>query len=180
MKIVVLGGGPGGYVAAIRAAQLGAEVTLVEKKALGGTCLNVGCIPTKVLLHTSEFYTALKRESAEIGLDIPQLAVDWKRLQKRKDKVIRINTGGIDALLKKNKVTKIIGTGRFTGVHELEVSKEDGSMQTIGFDRAIVATGSVPSRVPIPGAELSAVITSDEALSLPEVPGSLCIIGGGG
>lgn len=179
MKVVVLGGGPGGYVAAIRAAQLGAEVTLIEKKALGGTCLNVGCIPTKVLLHTTELYTALKRESAEIGLEVPQIAVDWKRLQKRKDKMIRINAGGIDALLKKNKVTKIIGTGRFTGVHELEVSKEDGSLQTVVFDRAIVATGSEPSRVPIPGTELSAVITSEEALSLPEVPDSLCIIGGG-
>ncbi|MFD1776045.1 dihydrolipoyl dehydrogenase [Paenibacillus rhizophilus] len=179
MKVVVLGGGPGGYVAAIRAAQLGAEVTLIEKKALGGTCLNVGCIPTKVLLHTTELYTVLKRESAEIGLEVPQIAVDWKKLQKRKDKIVRMNAGGIDSLLKKNKVTKHIGTGRFTGIHELEVSGADGSIQTIGFDRAIVATGSEPSRVPIPGTELSAVITSDEALSLPEVPESLCIIGGG-
>lgn len=179
MKIVVLGGGPGGYVAAIRAAQLGAEVTLVEKRALGGTCLNVGCIPTKVLLHTTELYTHLKREVKELGLETAEVSVNWKQLQKRKDKIIRMNTGGIEALLKKNKIAKLSGSGKFIGDRELEITAADGSVSTLSFDRAIIATGSEPSIVPIPGAELEGVLTSDEALSLPAVPASLCIIGGG-
>jgi dihydrolipoamide dehydrogenase len=179
MRIVVLGGGPGGYVAAIRAAQLGAEVTLVERKALGGTCLNVGCIPTKVLLHTSELYTHLKRDAKELGIETADVSVNWSQLQKRKDKIIRMNTGGIEALLKKNKIAKLSGSGKFISVSELEVIAADGSVRTLGFDRAIIATGSEPSIVPIPGAELEGVITSDEALSLPAIPESLCIIGGG-
>ncbi|MEK5238862.1 dihydrolipoyl dehydrogenase [Paenibacillus sp. FSL L8-0470] len=179
MRIVVLGGGPGGYVAAIRAAQLGAEVTLVEKKALGGTCLNVGCIPTKVLLHTSELYTHLKRDAKELGIEAGEVSVNWGQLQKHKDKIIRINTGGIETLLIKNKIAKLSGSGKFTSSSELEVTAADGSVRALGFDRAIIATGSEPSIVPIPGAELEGVITSDEALSLPAVPERLCIIGGG-
>ncbi|QQZ61054.1 dihydrolipoyl dehydrogenase [Paenibacillus sonchi] len=179
MRIVVLGGGPGGYVAAIRAAQLGAEVTLVEKKALGGTCLNVGCIPTKVLLHTTELYTHLKREGKALGIEAADVSVNWGQLQKRKDKIIRMNTGGIEALLTKNKVARLSGSGKFISARELEVTAADGSVRTVGFDRAIIATGSEPSSVPIPGAGLEGVITSDGALSLPAVPPSLCIIGGG-
>ncbi|GGF99526.1 dihydrolipoyl dehydrogenase [Paenibacillus albidus] len=179
MRIVVLGGGPGGYVAAIRAAQLGAEVTLVEKKALGGTCLNVGCIPTKVLLHTTELYTHLKREGKELGIETAEVSVNWGQLQKRKDKIIRMNTGGIEALLKKNKIAKLSGSGKFISGRELEVTAADGSVRILGFDRAIIATGSEPSIVPIPGIELEGVVTSDQALSLPAVPESLCIIGGG-
>lgn len=179
MRIVVLGGGPGGYVAAIRAAQLGAEVTLVEKKALGGTCLNVGCIPTKVLLHSTELYTHLKREGKELGIETAEVSVNWGQLQKRKDKIIRMNTGGIEALLKKNKIAKLSGSGKFISGRELEVTAADGSVRILGFDRAIIATGSEPSVVPIPGIELEGVVTSDQALSLPAVPESLCIIGGG-
>lgn len=179
MRIVVLGGGPGGYVAAIRAAQLGAEVTLVEKKALGGTCLNVGCIPTKVLLHTTELYTQLMQDAKELGIETAEVSVNWSQLQKRKDKIIRMNTGGIETLLKKNKIAKLSGSGNFISRSELEVTLADGSVQSLGFDRAIIATGSEPSIVPIPGVELEGVITSNEALSLPAVPESLCIIGGG-
>ncbi|WP_025707940.1 FAD-dependent oxidoreductase, partial [Paenibacillus graminis] len=160
MRIVVLGGGPGGYVAAIRAAQLGAEVTLVEKKALGGTCLNVGCIPTKVLLHSTELYTHLKREGKELGIETAEVSVNWGQLQKRKDKIIRMNTGGIEALLKKNKIAKLSGSGKFTSGRELEVTAADGSVRILGFDRAIIATGSEPSVVPIPGIELEGVATS--------------------
>ncbi|GIP09043.1 dihydrolipoyl dehydrogenase [Paenibacillus macerans] len=179
MKIVVLGGGPGGYVAAIRAAQLGADVTLVERKALGGTCLNVGCIPTKVLLHTAELYAQLKRDGKELGLEAGDISFNWPQLQKRKDRMIKLNAGGIDALLKKHRIAKVMGSATFTGEHELQVTAADGSKQTRHFDRAIIATGSEPAQIPIPGADLDGVITSDEALSLPEVPGRLCIIGGG-
>ncbi|SDF69735.1 dihydrolipoamide dehydrogenase [Fontibacillus panacisegetis] len=179
MKIVVLGGGPGGYVAAIRAAQLGADVTLIERKALGGTCLNVGCIPTKVLLHTSELYAQLKQDGQELGLEAADISFNWPQLQKRKDKIIKLNAGGIDALLKKNKIAKVMGSGTFIGEHELKVTAADGSRQTVNFDYAIIASGSEPARVPIPGADLDGVISSDEALALPEVPESLCIIGGG-
>lgn len=179
MKIVVLGGGPGGYVAAIRAAQLGADVTLVERKALGGTCLNVGCIPTKVLLHTAELYAQLKRDGKELGLMMGDISFDWPQLQRRKDRMIKLNAGGIDTLLKKHKIAKVMGSATFIGDHELQVTAADGNKQTRRFDRAIIATGSEPAKIPIPGADLDGVITSDEALSLPEVPGRICIIGGG-
>jgi dihydrolipoamide dehydrogenase len=105
MKIVILGGGPGGYVAAIRAAQLGAEVTLVENKFLGGTCLNVGCIPTKVLLHTTELIDALENDAKELGITISGYEADWTKLQKRKNKIIKKLVGGVNALLKNNSIT---------------------------------------------------------------------------
>lgn len=179
MKIAVLGGGPGGYVAAIRAAQLGAEVTLIEQKALGGTCLNVGCIPTKVLLHTSELAGILKREAGEMGIDVPGFTVNWPQVQKHKDKIIRQNAGGIDALLKANGIAKIIGQGAFADRHRLEVTLPDGTKREVPFNSAIIATGSKPGLAPIPGIGEPGVLTSDEALSLDRIPASLCIIGGG-
>ncbi|WHH57034.1 dihydrolipoyl dehydrogenase [Petroclostridium sp. X23] len=179
MKIVVIGGGPGGYVAAIRAAQLGAEVTLVERKYLGGTCLNVGCIPTKVLLHTSEILTLLKHEAKEIGIKVSEVGVDWTQLQNRKEKVIKQLVGGIDGLLKSNKITKLIGNGAFVNRNQIEVTAGDGKKQVVDFDYAVIATGSEPTIVPIPGVDLEGVITSDDVLSLKEIPKSMCIIGGG-
>lgn len=178
MKIAILGGGPGGYVAAIRAAQLGAEVTLIEKDKVGGTCLNRGCIPTKVLLHTSVEMENVNKEFKEIGIDITGAEINWTQLQKRKDKIIKKLVAGVDNLLKSNKVTKITGEGSFKSKNEIIV--KNGTSETIvDFDYAVIATGSKPVIIPLPGINLPGVITSDEVLSLSEVPKSMAIIGGG-
>lgn len=185
MKIVIIGGGPGGYVAAIRAAHLGAEVTLIENKFLGGTCLNVGCIPTKVLLHTTELLDVLKNDAKELGITVSGYEADWKTLQKRKTKIIKKLVGGVKALLKNNTITQIMGTGVFLNDHQIKVSYNNNQdeiskdEEVIDFDFAIIATGSKPVIPPIPGSVHPDVITSDAALSLEAVPESLCIIGGG-
>ena len=184
MKIVIIGGGPGGYVAAIRAAQLGAAVTLVENKYLGGTCLNVGCIPTKVLLHTSELLDLLKNDAKELGITISDYHGDWPKLQKRKTKIIKKLVGGVNGLLKNNGITQITGTAVFVNKHQIKVITENQDQATTGsqvidFDFAIIATGSKPVIPPIPGSNHPDVITSDTALSLDAVPASLGIIGGG-
>lgn len=180
MKIVIIGGGPGGYVAAIRAAQLGAAVTLVENKYLGGTCLNVGCIPTKVLLHTTELLDVLKNDAKELGITISDYHGDWPKLQKRKTKIIKKLVGGVNGLLKNNAITKIMGTAVFVNNHQIKVITENqDETSIIDFDFAIIATGSKPVIPPIPGSNHPDVITSDTALSLDAVPASLGIIGGG-
>lgn len=184
MKIVIIGGGPGGYVAAIRAAQLGAEVTLVENKYLGGTCLNVGCIPTKVLLHTTELIDVLENDAKELGINISGYEADWKTLQKRKTKIIKKLVGGVNGLLKNNTITKIMGRGFFLNDHQIKIIDDNESSTSkestvIDFDFAIIATGSKPVVPPIPGIDLPDVITSETALSLETVPKSMCIIGGG-
>ncbi|WP_019229378.1 dihydrolipoyl dehydrogenase [Sedimentibacter sp. B4] len=179
MKIAILGGGPGGYVAAIRAAQLGAEVTVIEKERLGGTCLNKGCIPTKVLLHTAEQLETIKKDSREIGIDVSDAAINWKQLQKRKEKIVRKLVAGVENLFKNNNVSKISGEGRFISKNQILVKASDGSNVTVDFDYAIIATGSKPVIIPLPGVDLPGVITSDEALSLQEIPKSMVIIGGG-
>jgi dihydrolipoamide dehydrogenase len=179
MKIAILGGGPGGYVAAIRASQLGAEVTVIEKERLGGTCLNKGCIPTKVLLHTAEQLETINKDSKEIGIDVADAAINWKQLQKRKDKIVRKLVAGVENLFKNNNVTKISGEGSFLNKNQILVKTSEGTNITVDFDFAIIATGSKPVIVPLPGVDLPGVITSDEALSLSEIPKSMVIIGGG-
>ncbi|SHE99009.1 dihydrolipoyl dehydrogenase [Alkalibacter saccharofermentans] len=179
MKIVIIGGGPGGYVSAIRAAQLGAEVTLIEKEKLGGTCLNVGCIPTKVLLHTAELLETLKHDGKELGIVAEAFKADWDSLQKRKDKTVSKLVSGIKGLMKSNRIVVVDGQGKFVGRNIIEVKDKEGRILEIEYDKAIIATGSVPAMVPIPGHDLEGVITSNEALSLKEVPKSMCIIGGG-
>lgn len=178
MRIVILGGGPAGYVAAIRAAQLGAEVILVEKDKVGGTCLNRGCIPTKVLLHTTVEIENINKDFKEIGIDITGAEVNWKQLQKRKDKIINKLVAGVEGLLKSNKVVKIAGEGSFISTREIAVKNEAGET-IVEFDYAVIATGSKPVIIPLPGVNLPGVITSDEVLSLDEVPKSMAIIGGG-
>lgn len=178
MRIAILGGGPGGYIAAIRAAQLGAEVTLIEKDKVGGTCLNRGCIPTKVLLHTTVEIENINKDFKEIGIDITGAEVNWKQLQKRKDKTINKLVGGVEGLLKSNKVAKIVGEASFKSTKEIVVKSGSGET-TVEFDYAVIATGSKPVIIPLPGVNLPGVITSDEVLSLDEVPKSMAIIGGG-
>lgn len=173
-RIVIIGAGPGGYVAAVHAAHLGASVTLIEKEAIGGTCLNVGCIPTKVLLHTAELLSVLKGEAKRIGVVVEGTRLDWGALMKRKELTVsRLSKGTLD-LVKGNGVEYVEGTARIRDARTVEV---DGKLYEA--DAIIIATGSVPDMPDIPGYELDGVITSDEALSLPEPPKSMLISGGG-
>ncbi|MGI5851296.1 MAG: dihydrolipoyl dehydrogenase [Caldicoprobacterales bacterium] len=178
MKIVIIGGGPGGYVAAIRAAQLNAQVVLVEKDRVGGTCLNRGCIPTKVLLHASRAYTTAKSFES-YGIKIKEVELNWTEVQRKKTEIVDKQVRGIEGLLESNNITKIKGQGSFLNKNQLKVKAEDGSETIVDFDYAIIATGSKPVIIPIPGIDLPGVINSDEALNLTELPKSLVIIGGG-
>jgi len=170
-KIVVVGGGPGGYVAAIRAAQLGAEVTLVEKDALGGTCLNRGCIPTKALLHTAELYhDAQNGESC--GVVAREVTLDFAKAQARKDALVDQLVGGVNGLMKANKINVVRGSASFAPGGALTVDGKD-----MPFDKLILATGSVPAMPNIPG--IDGCLDSTGALSLDLVPDSMAVIGGG-
>lgn len=177
-KVVVIGGGPGGYVCAIRLAQLGAEVVLIEKKELGGTCLNVGCIPTKALLHAAEVYESITGEGPTLGITSEHVTVDWKTVQAQKQRLVKRLVGGVSSLLQANGVTVINGEGRFTDSNTIEVITK-GNVQNIAFDAAVIATGAKAKIPPIPGAEDKCVITSTEALALEHIPKSLIVIGGG-
>lgn len=179
MKIAIIGGGPGGYVAAIRAAQLNAEVTLIEKEHIGGTCLNKGCIPTKVLLHAAGEFENVNKNLKDYGIKVTGVELDWDKLQKRKTIIVRKLIAGVDNLLKSNKVAKIMGEGSFINKNQLKVKTNGVSEEIVDFDYAVIATGSKPVIIPIPGVELPGVITSDEALSLKRIPSSMVIIGGG-
>jgi len=179
MKIAIIGGGPGGYVAAIRAAQLGAEVTIIEKERFGGTCLNKGCIPTKVLLHTTEQLEMIKKDYNEMGIRVSDVGMDWRQLQERKEKIVGRLVRGVEGLLSNNKIVKIEGEGSFVNKNKISVKMKDGTKTSVDFDYAIIAAGSKPVIIPLPGVNLPGVITSDEALSLSKVPKSMVIIGGG-
>ena len=179
MKIAIIGGGPGGYVAAIRAAQLNAEVTLIEKEHIGGTCLNKGCIPTKVLLHAAGEFENINKNLKDYGIKVTGAELDWDKLQKRKTIIVRKLVAGVDNLLKNNKITKIMGEGSFIDKNTIMVKADDGTQTIVDFDYAVIATGSKPVIIPIPGVDLPGVITSDEALSLEKIPSSMVLIGGG-
>lgn len=179
MKIAIIGGGPGGYVAAIKAAQMGAEVVLIEKEYIGGTCLNTGCIPTKVLLHSTEIYHQLKNEAEALGLEINDLKVNWGNLLTRKELVATQLVEGVKNILRTLNVEVVGGYAKFTLNKTIEISLTEGGKRSISFDKAIVATGSKSIIIPIPGNDLEGVITSREAMSLEEIPESICIIGGG-
>lgn len=178
-SVVVVGGGPGGYVAAIRAAQLGGKVTLIEKNKLGGTCLNVGCIPTKVLLHAAEALTEAKHMD-NLGIQVSVNGIDWKAVQSRKEAVTNQLVNGVTGLMKANKIRVIEGTASFASKTALEVVKKDGTKENVPFDKVILATGSVPAVPPIPGVkENAACVDSTGALAFDHVPETLLVIGGG-
>lgn len=178
-SVVVIGGGPGGYVAAIRAAQLGGKVTLIEKNKLGGTCLNVGCIPTKVLLHAAEALTEAKHMD-NLGIQVSVNGIDWKAVQSRKEAVTNQLVSGVTGLMKANKIRVIEGTASFASKTALEVVKKDGTKENVPFDKVILATGSVPAVPPIPGVkENAACVDSTGALAFDHVPETLLVIGGG-
>jgi len=176
--LVILGAGPGGYVAAIRAAQLGLDVACVEKeKALGGTCLRIGCIPSKAMLESTDLYHEAKDGFARHGVLFESVRADVTAMLKRKDEVVKANTGGVDYLFKKNKVTRYLGHGRLAGAGKVVV--EGAEKVEIDAKNVIVATGSVSS--PLKGVELDGDVigTSTEALTWPAVPKHLVVIGAG-
>lgn len=177
--LIIIGGGPGGYVAAIRAAQLGLNVACVEfESALGGTCLRVGCIPSKALLESSDKFAEISGDVAARGIVVDGVQLDLAAMLKNKDRVVRALTGGIDSLFKKNKITRYLGRGRIAGPGQVIVSGSEGD-QELSADKIIIATGSVPAT--LPGVELDGdrIGSSTEALCYPSVPGHLVVIGAG-
>ena len=178
--VVIIGGGPGGYVAAIRAAQLGLKTACIEKRgALGGTCLNVGCIPSKALLSASHHYHAAAHELGAFGVKVGKVEIDVAAMLGHKDKVVSDNTKGIEFLFKKNKVTYIVGAGAITAPGQIEVTAKDGAKSTVAAKHIIIATGSEVT--PLPGVTIDeeVIISSTGALALPKVPKHLVVIGGG-
>ena len=179
-SVIVIGGGHGGYVAAIRAAQLGAQVTVIEKQYLGGTCLNVGCIPTKCLLHSAELVSQIKEQGKDIGVEVEGVHVNFQQVIAHKNAVSKQLTSGIAGLLKLNKVKKIDGEASFIAPKKLSVKKADGTTEEMTADAIIVATGSVNAQPPIPGLkENPNCIDSTGALSLEKLPKTMVVIGGG-
>ena len=178
--IVIIGSGPGGYVSAIRCAQLGFNTAIIEKYAtLGGTCLNVGCIPSKALLSSSHHYEELQH-FANHGIEVSgNVKVDLSKMIARKQEVVDVTCGGVKYLMDKNKITIFEGVGSFEDATHIKVTKTDGSSEIIEAKNTIIATGSKPSTLPFITLDKERIISSTEALKLPEVPKHLIIIGGG-
>lgn len=178
--VTVIGSGPGGYVAAIRAAQLGFKTAIIEKySTMGGTCLNVGCIPAKALLDSSEHYHNAVHNFASHGIIVDSPKADIARMVERKNEVVDQTTKGITFLMDKNKITTFNGVGSFKSATEVIVTKEDGSTEEITSKYIIIATGSKPSTLPFITIDKERIITSTEALNLKEIPKHLVVIGGG-
>ncbi len=176
--LIILGSGPGGYVAGIRAGQLGLKVAVVEKDAkLGGTCLHRGCIPTKALLHTASVLDEI-RHAGELGIEVGAPTLDVGRAQARKRKILDKNAKGIEFLFKKNQVQGIRGFGKVTGPHQVEVEHE-GERRTYSTRFVLVATGSVPRDLPVAPADGVRVLNSDHVLELERVPASMVVLGAG-
>ncbi|WP_162341559.1 dihydrolipoyl dehydrogenase [Cyclobacterium salsum] len=178
--LIVIGSGPGGYVAAIRAAQLGLKTAIIEKySTLGGTCLNVGCIPSKALLDSSEHYHNAAHTFKNHGIDLKDLKVNFKQMIERKREVVKQNVDGIQYLMKKNKIDVFQGLGSFKDKNTVSIAKEDGKKEEIEGKNILIATGSKPANLPFISLDKDRIITSTEALELKEVPKHLIIIGGG-
>ncbi len=176
--LIIIGGGPGGYVAAIRAAQLGAKVTLIEKDSLGGTCLNRGCIPTKALFRSAQMINYIKR-SDDFGIQTDGYNADINKIQDRKQGTVDKLVNGIKQLMNANGIEVIKGEGCLIGAGSVRVNTEDGDALPLESKNILIATGSVPAKPPIQGLDLPGVVTSNELLEMSEVPSSIVIIGGG-
>src|ERR1700736_328831 len=178
--VVIIGSGPGGYVAAIRAGQLGLKTAIIEKdKELGGTCLNIGCIPSKALLTSSDHFVFAKKEAAKHGIIIDNVQVDLAKMQQRKDKVVKTLTGGVRALMKTNKVTTFEGLGAITAPGKVSVKSSAGETQEIETKNIVIATGSVPVELPFAKFDDQTIVSSTEALTFTEPPPKLLVIGAG-
>lgn len=178
--VIIIGSGPGGYVAAIRCAQLGMKTAIIEKyPTLGGTCLNVGCIPSKALLDSSEHYHNAAHTFKTHGINLSNLKVDLKQMIARKEDVVKQNVDGISYLMKKNKIDVHQGLGSFVNNTTVKVTKDDGSAEEIQGKNIIIATGSKPANLPFIKLDKERVITSTEALKMKEIPKHLIVIGGG-
>lgn len=179
--LIVIGAGPGGYVAAIRAAQLGMRVACVEKQYLGGTCLNVGCIPSKALLDSSEKFHAAKHSFARHGINFGEVSLDLGQMQERKDQVVKTLTGGVGGLFKKNKIEHVRGTARILSPGAVEVGGEGEKheMRTLHGRIILIATGSAPVQLPGLPFDGQSILSSTEALELREVPKKLIVVGAG-
>ena len=179
-NVTVIGSGPGGYVAAIRCAQLGFKTAIIEKyDTLGGTCLNVGCIPSKALLDSSEHFQNAKTHFAEHGIDIPPPKVNFTQMIKRRGEVVKSNVDGIAFLMKKNKIDVYTGVGSFVDKNAIRITGKDGKQSTITTEKVIIATGSKPTPLPFAPFDKKRIISSTEALELKEIPKHLIVIGGG-
>ena len=178
--LVVIGTGPGGYVCAIRAAQLGLKTAVVEKRAtFGGTCLNIGCIPSKALLHASEMFAEARDHFGHLGIVVDPPKLDLAQLMRFKDEGVAGNVKGVEFLLKKNKVEAVMGTGRIAAAGTVEVTGADGQTQTLNTKAIVIATGSIVA--PLRGIDLdgTVVVSSDDAIALGAVPQKLLIVGAG-
>ncbi|WP_427112705.1 dihydrolipoyl dehydrogenase [Megasphaera sueciensis] len=173
-SIIVIGAGPGGYITAIKAAQMGAKVTIIEKKYLGGTCLNVGCIPTKALIHVASAVELMKNKTTVLGIKVSGIDVDWTKVQQYKGGIVKTLVNGVKGLLKSNGITIMMGEGKIVDAHTVEVND-----QQLTADNIILAVGSEPVMIPIPGKDLPGIIDSTGALLLDPLPKSMVIIGGG-
>jgi dihydrolipoamide dehydrogenase len=179
-KIAIVGGGPGGYVAAIRAAQLGMRTIVIEKRgALGGTCLNVGCIPSKAMLHASELYEQANGHLGRYGIDVKGVALQLDKMLANKDKVVSDFTKGIEFLFKKNKVDYVKGAATLAGDRRIDVALSDGGTAQIEADAIVIATGSEPTPLPNVTIDETRIVSSTGALTLAEVPKHLVVIGAG-
>lgn len=178
--VTIIGSGPGGYVAAIRCAQLGFKTAIIERYPnLGGTCLNVGCIPSKALLDSTEHYHQAAHQFKEHGINIAGMTVDFEQMVRRKDQVVSQTSEGVRFLMKKNKIDVYQGHGSFASRNHINITAADNSTQTIETDKVIIATGSKPSTLPFITIDKTRVITSTEALKLPHIPKTMLVIGGG-
>lgn len=176
--VVIIGGGPGGYVAAIKAAHLGLKAVLMEKDKLGGVCLNRGCISTKALVSTAELLNHLQR-AEEFGIQVKDYSIDFPAIMKRKDLIARRLSSGVEQLMKANQVRVVRGEGQIIEPGKMKVTDTAGKKEVIKTKNIIIATGSSVMKLPLPGIDSEGVINSDEALSLSELPSRMLIIGGG-
>jgi dihydrolipoamide dehydrogenase len=178
--LVVIGSGPGGYVGAIRAAQLGLKTAVVEKdKTLGGTCLNVGCIPSKALLQSSEMYFEAQHELSKHGVDVTGVKLNLDTMMSRKSKIVSDLTGGVEFLFKKNKITSLKGFGKILSPTTVEITSSEGNKQVVEAKNIVIATGSVPVELPFLKFDEKRVLSSTGALALDYVPREMLVVGGG-
>ena len=179
-NIAVLGGGPGGYVAAIRAGQLGLRTVVIDKDRLGGICLNWGCIPTKSLLKNAEIYDTVKNHGEDFGITAKELTFDFTKIIKRSRNISERITSNVEILVKKNKVDRIKGFGKLVSKNQIDILDDSGKkVQSVNADKIIIATGARPRAVPSIPIDRQNIITSTEAMNLPEQPKELIVIGAG-